>query len=159
MKSALAGWAEWRAYFTTTVTVALWLWLPDVPVIVSVYVPAGVPVGVPGVVVLEPLAPVLPQPTTPIASSASAGKARASRKRRFGVNEIRSRANAAKIVVSQTVGFGHEPRLCGGTNRVARAVDVTETCAVTLLPFGLAEPGVTLHVEPVGAPEQASETA
>lgn len=108
---------------------------------------------------LDPLAPVLPQPAIPMASSASAGKATASRKRRFGVKKVRSRAKAMKIAVSQTVWFGHEPRFCGGANRAARAVDVTETCAVTLLPFGLAEPGVTLHVDPVGAPEQLSETA
>jgi hypothetical protein len=118
-----------------------------------------VPVGVPGVVVFEPLAPVLPQPTRPIASRANEGKAKASRKRRFGVNEIRSRANAAKIAQSQTVWFGQGLLFAGDANKAARAVDETETCAVTLLPFGLTEPGVTLHVEPVGAPEQLSETA
>ena len=37
-----------RYQFTTTVTVVEWLVLPDVPVIVSIYVPAGVPPVVAG---------------------------------------------------------------------------------------------------------------
>jgi len=146
-------------HLTTSASVVEWLCVPDVPVTVRLNVPAGVP-------------PPPPEFTLPFEQpavkhkAASAIVARAIRGRSAKLCRDRgSGRRAAKNVIiiprlpSIIAATGIQfPGTRGTHSAVARAVDVMEICAVTLLPLGFTDPGATLHTDPAGAPEQVSVT-
>ena len=129
---------------------------PEVPVTVSVYVPAGVPVCV-----LVWLPPPPPQ--------AFMHKARksphATRARKYGLERVRRRSHPAANPQSRgrnatEKASRRRPVVTPQRKAMELAVVVTFTWSVVLLvPFRVTEPLASAHVVVAGAPVHASVTA
>jgi hypothetical protein len=142
-------------YCTTSVAVVVCEVEPEVPVMVIVELPAGVPVLPPPLE--EPLLP--PQPQMKRKKRASELTAtRGIRTRRFcvSVNRITDRMNATEKIRSLKGGIDG---IRSPTRMFERAVVVTVTVAEAAAPFGVTLVGDTEQVAAMGAPLHARLTA
>lgn len=107
------------------------------------------------VVVVAVFFPVEPQPIKN-RTVATAGSANVQRKRDLRMLMAKAKPRAASTISGRS-SLGAMGIANGAT--VACAVEVTVTCAVAPLAPGVTVPGETVHVDPLGAPEQLSVTA
>jgi len=133
----------------------LWETLPDVPVTVSVKVPAGVPVPDGGGVWEPPPA----KPAQPLARVTS-------RSALLNANTTRPRRPATRARNAAAIDIARIKRIAanGGKGRTPgmakpRAVVVIETDTDVPVPLGVTDAGVTVQVEALGAPTQVKEIA
>jgi len=144
-----------QRYRTVRLIVVLRVCVPEVPVTVSEYVPAGVPPGAGGVGVGPGTAPPPPPPQP-------SARTRMARQKSFRSCGIAARPLATRRIRSKPPRMAYdqsqEPGCVDGGMAAVRAVEVTDTWADTLPPFGFTDPGDTPHVAPVGAPEQLRVT-
>ena len=121
--------------------------------------PAGVPPVAGGVGVGVGVAAALPAPP-PAQPAARARIATHARMSDPGVIPAFLRSDAAKLRQARMAAIQSQGsrRLGLGITAVLRAVEVMDTCALTLPPLGLTEPGETLHPAAVGAPLQVKAT-
>lgn len=125
--------------------------MPDVPVTVIVYVPAGVPLGL---VVLPPpvLPPELPQPATRnINSNASAPVLTITRSRSLRI----ARRTSIEIPNAASASL-HGSKRIAPLGKDGGKPDVREVVVMTREPVELAATVTEMHAAPVGNPEHVS---
>jgi hypothetical protein len=137
-----------RPQVTVSVTVALCVNVPDVPVIVIVYVPAGVPVtGSP----LQLVSEIAIRAAKVHASFLTVVVRRVHHARHTRPNSERP----SVAVLMPDVGRGAIRSEIAGA---VRAVVVIVAAAVAPAGVGVTEVGLSVHVEPPGVPEQVRAT-